>query len=325
MYKTLIAVAGSFLIIGLAGFSTYQHNSINTKDKTIVNQIGEIDYLQTTLEEETNMRILAEEKVAEYELKIIELRDSVMQLESTVRRLRRKIGKQDKTLKALSKKLKKFEQSYSSLKMEIAELARKDQIDQQRINQLEMEKAEMRQTVTRIERAKVEVAEEKQKAEQDLMAKEMEEARLKRIQNITDNTRVVYQNVAIQKKRFGKNISKIGKKNSKWAYTLLEFQLIHDDHQLLLDENFIAKVVNSDTHEILSYVEANPNFPESNRDNKGITFKFDGNLVEVAHYNNQPKTGKNFEVQIFYVDTNGQEHLLRGGIRQFIKDRKVVK
>ena len=101
--------------------------------------------------------------------------------------------------------------------------------------------------------------------------------------------------------------------------------MLHDDHQLLLDEQFIAKVVNADTHEILSYVESNPNFPESDRDSKGIKFNFDGNLIEIAHFNNQKKQGSNFEVQIFYIDNNGQEHLLNGGVRQFIKNRKVVK
>jgi len=325
MTRTIAAIGGSILIIGLAAFSTHQHATINTKDKTIVNQNGEIDYLETTLDEETNLRILAEEKNFEYETKITELRDSVFQLESVVKKLRRKVGKQDKSLKNLSSKLKDIELSYASLKLEIANLAKKDQLDQQRINELEFQKAEMRNQMNAVQQEKIQVDQQKQEAEADLMAAQMEEARLKHIQNIKDNTRVVYQKVAIQKERFGKNISKIGKKNSKWAYTVLEFQLLHDDHQLLLDEQFIAKVVNADTHEILSYVESNPNFPESDRDSKGIKFNFDGNLIEIAHFNNQKKQGSNFEVQIFYIDNNGQEHLLNGGVRQFIKNRKVVK
>ncbi len=325
MTRTLLAALGSIIIIGLAAFSTHQNNTLDDRDKTIVHQIGEIEYLQNTLEEETNLRISVEELNFAYETKIEQLRDSVAQLESTARRLRRKISKQDKTLKSLSKKLKSIEQSYNAIKLEISELARQDQLDQQRINQLEAEKVEMRQTITTIERTKEKIDIEKQKVEQDLMATQMEEARLARVGNIIDNTRVVYQNVSLQKKRFGKKITKIGKKNSKWAYTLLNFQLIHDNHQLLLDEKFVAKVVNTDTNEILSYVESNPNFPDSDKDSKGVPFTFDGNSIEIAHFNNQKKNGKNFEVQIFYVDNTGQEHLLRGGIREFIKGRKLVK
>jgi len=226
MTRTLLATLGSIIIIGLAAFSTHQSNTLDDRDKTIVHQIGEIEYLQNTLEEETNLRISAEELNFSYETKIEQLRDSVAQLESTSRKLRRKISKQDKTLKGLSKKLKTIEQSYNALKLEITDLARQDQLDQQRINQLEAEKAEMRQTITSIEKTKQKIDEQKQKVEQDLMATQMEEARLARIGNIIDNTRVVYQNVSLQKKRFGKKIKKIGKKNSKWAYTLLNFQLI---------------------------------------------------------------------------------------------------
>lgn len=325
MTRTLLAALGSILIIGLAAFSTHQNNTLEDRDKTIVHQIGEIEYLQNTLEEETNLRISAEELNFVYETKIEQLRDSVAQLESTAKRLRRKIAKQDKNLKGLSAKLKQIEQSYAAVKLEITDLSRKDQLDQQRINQLEAEKAEMRQTITSIERTKQKIDEEKQRVEQDLMATQMEEARLARIGNIIDNTRVVYQDVSLQKKRFGKKIKKIGKRNSKWAYTLLNFQLIHDNHQLLLDEKFIAKIVNTDTNEILSYVESNPNFPDSDKDSKGVTFTFDGNSIEIAHFNNQKKKGSNFEVQLFYIDSNRQEHLLRGGIREFIKDRKLVK
>ncbi len=120
-------------------------------------------------------------------------------------------------------------------------------------------------------------------------------------------------------------MKKLKKQNTAWEFTVLEFQLIHDDHRLLLDEKFIAKIVDSENGEILSYIENNPNFPKSNTDAKGIKFKFDGNLLELAHYNNQQKTGSNYEVQLFYIDDDGQEHLLRGGIKQFLKDRKLVR
>ena len=90
------------------------------------------------------------------------------------------------------------------------------------------------------------------------------------------------------------------------------------------NENFIVKIVNSDTQEILSYIESNPNFPESDKDSKGVNFQYDGNLIEIAYYNNQPKEGKNYEAQLFYIDENGKEYLLRHGIKQIIQNRRPI-
>jgi len=99
--------------------------------------------------------------------------------------------------------------------------------------------------------------------------------------------------------------------------------MVHNDLRLLLDESFMVKIVNSDTHEILSYIESNPNFPESDIDTKGMKFKYDGNLVEVAYYNNQDRIGKNYEVQIFYVTDDGEEYLMQNGAKPFIIGGKV--
>ena len=105
----------------------------------------------------------------------------------------------------------------------------------------------------------------------------------------------------------------------------MEFTLINEDVRALLDEHFKVKIVNSDTQEILSFIESNPNFPKSSKDSKGLHFNYDGNLVEVAYYNNQAKKGDNFEIQVSYISDDGKEHLLRHGVKKFIEDRKVIK
>ena len=324
MTRTIAWVAGSLTIMALAVFASYQYNTLNKKETVIKTQKTEINRLDDELFNETQLRMQAETKVLDLEAKVAELRDSVVMLQDNIKRLNRKIRKQNKTLKALSDKLHNFENDYDLLKQEIAALSRKEQLDKERIQALEVEKTQLRDQMTQAAVKQEQEQQQQIRNQAELLRQKVKEEKLKRTANILNNTRVVYQRISTQKSRYGKTMKKLKKTNTAWAYTLMEFQLIHDEHQLLLDEQFIAKIVNAQTGEILSYIENNPNFPESDKDAKGIKFKFDGNLVELAHYNNQEKTGENYEVQLFYIDDEGQEHLLRGGIKQFLKDRKLV-
>ncbi|MFK7807702.1 MAG: hypothetical protein AB8F74_07895 [Saprospiraceae bacterium] len=325
MSRTIAWVSGSFLIMALTVFASYQYSTLNKKEGVIKTQHTEIVRLDDDLFKETQLRMAAETKVMDLEGKIIELRDSVALLQDNIVSLKRKVRKQEKTLRALSKKLKSFENDYDILKQEIAALSRKETIDMERIQELELEKETLRNEIATVEIKREREEEKQQKVEASLLEQKMKEERLRQITKIIDNTRVVYQTVSTQKKRFGKTMKKLKRKNTAWAYTVLEFKLIHDEHQLLLDEKFIAKIIDSDTGEVLSYIENNPNFPDSDKDAKGIKFKFDGNLIELAHYNNQEKTGENYEVQLFYIDSEGQEHMLRGGKKQFLKNRRLVR
>lgn len=325
MSRTIAWVSGSFLLMALTVYASYQYNTINKKEGVIKTQHQEIVRLDDDLFKETQLRMTAEATVMDLEGKVRELRDSVSFLQENIASLKKKVKKQGRTLRALSKKLKNFENDYDILKQEIAALSRKDNIDKERIQELELEKETLRNEIATVEIKREREQKAQQKAEKVLLEQKMKEERLRQTTRIIDNTRVVYKKVSTQKARFGKTMKKLRKKNTSWAYTILEFQLTHDETPVLLDEQFIAKIIDSDSGEILSYIENNPNFPESDKDAKGIKFKFDGNLIELAHYNNQEKTGKNYEVQLFYIDSEGQEHLLRGGIKQFLKDRKLVK
>ena len=325
MSRTITWVSGSFLLMALTVYATYQNSTINKKETVIKTQHAQIVRLDEDLFNETQLRMDAEAKVMDLQNKVDELRDSVAFLQDHIVSLKRKIKKQKKTIASLSKKLKNFENDYDLLKQEVAALHRKEELDLARIHELEQQKKQLRQQMAQAEIQKEKKHKEQLKTQQQLLKQKLKEERLARIANIIDNTRVVYQRISTQKSRFGKTMKKLKKKNTAWAYTVLEFQLMHDDHKLLLDEQFIAKIVNSDTGEILSYIENNPNFPNSNKDSKGVKFSFDGNLVEIAHFNNQAKNGENYEVQLYYIDSEGQEHLLRGGVKQFLKKRKLVR
>ena len=324
MSRTIGWVSGSFLLMALTVYASYQYSTINKKDGVIKTQHSQIIRLDDDLFKETQLRMEAEATVMEMGITISQLRDSVAMLQENIAGLKRRVRKQDKTLSALSKKLKNFENDYDILKQEITALSRKEAIDQERIQALELEKEDIRNAMATVEIKREREIVEQTKTQKALLEQKLKEERFRKITRIIDNTRVIYKKVSTQKKRFGKTMKRLKKKNTSWAYTVLEFQLVHDENQVLLDENFIAKIVDSDSGEILSYIENNPNFPDSDKNTKGLKFKFDGNLIELAHYNNQEKTGKNYEVQLFYIDSEGQEHLLRGGIKQFLKGRKLV-
>ena len=279
--------------------------------------------MEESLETETQQNILLTDDNIILRDKLKEVRDSIVQLKSELVYLKKKVKKQNKTIKEIKSQLKKVEKDYVALRKHIAELARKDEVDKNLINQLEAEKAELRKQIEKLNVVREQEVIAHQATEKELLDRQVSEARFKRIRDIVNNTKVNFQNIFAKKKRYGRPLGKIKRQNSKWRYTVIEFFLVHDDLKLLLDETFVVKVVDSDTHEILSYIESNPNFPNSDIDTKGVKFKYDGNLVEIVYYNNQNRTGKNYEIQIFYVTDDGEEYMLENGNKPFIVGGKV--
>ncbi len=84
----------------------------------------------------------------------------------------------------------------------------------------------------------------------------------------------------------------------------------------------VLKIIDMDTNQILSYVESNPNFPDNQLKIDGLQFKFDGNMIEIVHFNNEKKESKNYELQLYYIDEDGEETMLMDGAKQIVKDGK---
>lgn len=322
MTKSIYTILGSTIIIGLSIFSMTQFGTIDKQEKTIVKKESQISALANELSDEIQVSddLRSENSVLREHISI--LRDSVAYLNGRVKSLKKRLKKQDKYIRTANKKIKTIGEQYTHLKAEIAHLSKADRLDKSTIEKLELEKKEMRAQIANLNVKKDKIEADKIKTEKELMAQRIEEARYKRISNILNNTQVKFEKISAHKKRYGKKQKKV--KNKNWYFTVLEFQLINEDIKLLLDEKFIVKIVNSDTQEILSYIESNPNFPESKKDSKGVHFNYDGNLIEIAYYNNQPKEGKNYEVQISYIDDAGKEYLLRHGIKQIVQNRKTI-
>ncbi len=323
MTKIIVGILGTACFVGLLAVGVNQNNKIQGQEKTITTQEEEIDFLEenlaTTVAE--NQTLLEENH--ELENQVAKLKEKVSSLKSTIKKLEGKVGKQKKQLYSFEKQLKEMKASYTQLKTEIANITRNGQIDKQRIAELENEKTLVRQQMEGLNVQKEKIQDLQKQTEAELLDRQVSEARFRRIASIANDTKVEFINVIARKKRYNHPINRI--RNGKgWKYTIVNFRLINADPQTLLDENFIMKIVNSETHEVLTYIESNPNFPNSTLDSKGVSFKFDGNLVETVHYNNFQKEAKNYEIQIFYVDDNGEEYQLLNGQKPLVVNGKVM-
>jgi len=122
----------------------------------------------------------------------------------------------------------------------------------------------------------------------------------------------------------GQPITRLISEGKNWRHTTIEFFMNHNDNKVLLDEQFMVKIVDIDHQTDVEFIQPNPLTPKENSTLNGAPFFFDGNLVEINHVNPQPKQGKNFEIQVFYKTDDGEEYLLLDGVKQFIRDGNVV-
>ncbi len=143
------------------------------------------------------------------------------------------------------------------------------------------------------------------------------EMKFERLAAIVNQTLVSFNKVSLRKARYGKPISKIGGRN--WRYTVIEIGLEGIDKNLLLDGTFMIKILDQDKKSLVTYLEANTNYPYNTIEKDGVEVKFDGNLIEVVHHNNFKKFGENYEIIINYVDATGEEFTLLNGVKQIVK------
>ncbi len=342
-------VMGVCMLFGLSAFSLYQHGTIKSQKETIADSSRELNYVSESLEKEVKSNLALNNVKIDLEDKVYELRDSVQMLKNEISKLKRIISSKSGEIKALKEKLAGANAAYAQIKQEIASIAQSDQIDKDRITALENEKARLRQQIESMEQEKIKIALAKVQTEQkmdevtdtmveteldieqkeneiqqgkDMMIAELEKARFEKLADILNNTQVRFESVKFRKKRYSKDMSRLRKKS--WKYTIMNFYIEHNHLKNIVDENFVLKIIDTDKKEILSYVENNPNFPNNHLKLDGLQFKFDGNMVEIIHHNDETKESKNYEVQLFYVDENGEENMLLNGMQQIVAEGKPV-
>lgn len=295
--------------IVLASFAVLQQMHIDTQNGVI--QTKEIDYRKVStaldVEKKINARLL--DSIQNIQEELIELQELVSEQENIILELSGKMSRRDKKFDELEKKIKWLEKD-------------KDK-NAQRIRELEEEKTQLLQQMHEIETVLEEKKQELKGYIDQNLEKEIQQKRLERIQKIVNQTWVDYHEVTLRKKEHRGHLSKIKEGDSNWRYTLLNFTLNHVDLDMLVDAEFIVKIINSSTGEILQYIEANPEFPSSSISQTGVRFKFDKNPVTLTHINNQAKVGNDFEVRIYYLE-NGEEHLLTNSVRAIVHQGKSV-
>jgi hypothetical protein len=217
--------------------------------------------------------------------------------------------------------LEKMKADYNAVSAKLKSLEDNANVSQGTIRQLEEEKANLAASLQQLNSKIINESQEAAVKEADVVQMKLTEARSSRINQLVTGTKVNYQRLWLAKEKNGKPITRTRKDN--WGFTYLLFDLENIDKESVLDQYFIIKLVDSDSKEVLSYLESNPRYPESSIDSKGVRFKYEGNVVEVPYLNSQLKNGANYEVQIWYQHDDGKEYLMPGSIYKFVLDGKV--
>jgi len=307
----MLSIAG-LLLVGLGVFSAFQVKKLNTTKSHLGEQLANIQKLEESLAAETEEKGFLSELNYELEEENQKLKEKIETLQKTIRQLRKKIKSQDGRIADLQQKINQLENNYANLKQEISILSRRDVVDQQAIQNLEEQKAEIKTQMVSFDREKTDLVAAKTITEREIEDKETSEDRFRLIVDVVNNTKVKFQSIYITKEANGRPLSRLIGEGKNWKFTGVEFFI------------FVLKIVDIDLQHNVPFIESNPAFPMSKGDDKGISYYFDGNLVEILHYNNQPKTGKNFEAQVFYKSEDGEEYLLLEGVKQFIQDGSVI-
>lgn len=327
MLKTVVLIVGSSFLLGLSavGVQNYMLRHFPADlaaEKAVAKEkenslLARLDFSQKrvdALQEYNEMLLLRNQQLV----------DSIQKLQVEISLLNRRVRVQQTTIQRIQAQLAGIETEYASLKSRIALLSRQENIDREKIAELEKEKAHLRLQISALNQSQEAEAAKQAEIEAHLENKRQQENHYIQLASILKETQIRYQRISVRKTKFGKPMSKINKSDGHWKYTILEFFMDHPNVKMLLDQQFVVKIVNADDSEILSFIEANPSFPQSKTSNAGVHFHFDGNLIEIAYHNNERKMGKNYELQIFYVSPEGKEYLLVNGIKPVISNRKTT-
>lgn len=323
MSKTFAWVMGSILLLSLSILSTSQYITIEDLKKQVVNLGQENNYLDASLQEEMALSKKKTNQILSLRQELSERDETIAQLNADLKYYKNRVSKLTKASKIFDKKMAILKQENQNLEKQILDLKNNGSSSAQKIASLEAEKVSLNQKILTLEENKEKVQSYQIKTEAEMLKRQIEQARLKKIASVVNKTSVRFNKITTQKKRFGRPITNI-KNGKNWNYTIIELQMDHPDSQEILDEAFKVKIVNSDTKEVLSFIESNPHFPNSTMDTKGVSFKNTNGKIELSYFNNGLKFGENYELQMFYLESNGEEHRIMGGTKPFVINKKLV-
>lgn len=311
-----LALAG-VTILFLTGMMLYQGSVISHKNKAIQQYGSTVKSLENDVEFEQriNSDLMDEKQVLLDSIAL--LNERILVLEANINELNNRVRELEQRINSRNKKI-------AELKAKIAQLTQAGAHNLERIQQLEREKSQL-QLEQEDSYEQVEVQEGQIAAlEQDRAQQINDRQHMQQLSDLLAQTVVRFDRVKLRKKPHGGNVNKkISKKEKKWNYTLLEFFLDHPEPRLLTGESFLLTLVDMDTGEVLPYNQENPEFPDALYESAGVPFSFDGNKVEVLYYNQDIKTGSNYEVQVSVV-RDGKAHRLVNGTYTLVSDRRIL-
>jgi len=327
MTRNLSIALGSCAIIGLSFFSIQQVGSIVKKNELLVKQDQYISELKTVNKEDDSVIVdlRSENQVLKEQIHI--LQDSIEFLNNTIAKLQNSNKQQNRAISDVKAQLELYQARYDQLELEMQETKVKVLPDNpenaKKVADLEATKADLMAQVKELQAQRMSYEAIKAENEMELLYRQSAEANYQRITNIMNNTQVQFNSIDILAKSNGKSLKKIRK---NWNYTHLKFDLVFDDLRILMGQQFRVKIVNTDTQEILKTIAEGEGGEKAFEDFEmdGAVVSFIGSEISLSYYNHQPKEGKNYEVQIFYLDNSGKEYLLRHGTRQFVKNGKTI-
>ncbi len=324
MGKSLTIIISLILLVSLGIFSAIQVKKLNKTKTHLSEQLKNIDNLESTIESEKEDKILLTQLNTDLQDENQILRDSIIKLNGIIADLRRKVQQQDALIAELQGKVNYLQSQYDSKKQDIALLSRKEIVDKNAISAIEAEKALIKEQIDNFQSEQNDMMTVKMETESIIQDKMESEDRFRKIVDLVNNTRIKFQDIQIKMDPTGQPVTRLITEGKNWKHTSINFFMNHDDTKVLLDEEFLVKIIDMDFQEEIPLVQPNPMVAEKVEEKIGAPFYFDGNLVEINYNNSKPKRGKNFEVQVYYKSDDGEEYLLLDGVKQFIRDGNIV-
>ncbi len=315
MNKTIGYIAIGICSLILASFAVVQQIAIDKLDakleekETALKQKGK----SLSMEMQTSDRLRSENSL---------LIDSINVLNVKINDLNILVEQQEAIIKKLDGKINRRENKFEELEKKISWLE-KDQIkNAARIKELEAEKTDLLKQIEDFSNKKAQLERQLEEDKKLRMEAQLAQDELQKKNLVTHGTWVTYHEIDLRKKPHRGDISKISDSGENWKYTAFNFSLGHHDNAVLLDQEFVLKIVDTDTGEILPLIETNPLFPENESKLEGRFFRYQDNPIELMYVNTQEKRSKNYEVRIYYVNANGQHQLLENSKRPIVKSGK---
>ncbi len=148
-------------------------------------------------------------------------------------------------------------------------MSRKKSVDQNAIAAIEAEKAVIKDQIDNFQVEKNYEMTIKLETESIIQDKMESENRFRKIVDLVNNTRIRFQDIQIKMDPTGHPVTRLITDGKNWKYTSINFFMKHDDSKVLLDEQFLVKIIDMDFQEEIKLVESNP-MVEEKVEEKGV-------------------------------------------------------